>query len=255
MKILSRLLLLLLLCLSPKIFSQETPSETIEPIATDRPDQTETPSIVPKGMFQMENGFSYEKIDENESEIVSPTILFKYGVNENFELRLITEYVINTSGDEKVSGVNPVLVGFKAKLLEEKGIIPKTSFIAHMLIPELASKDFKADYYAAEFRFTMQHTLSDKVSLSYNLGAEWDGFTPDATFIYTLTTGLSVTEKLGAYIELYGFAPQNDKADHRFDGGITYLISNNVMIDASGGFGITENAPEYFASLGFSFRI
>ncbi|MEO5905559.1 MAG: hypothetical protein ABIQ11_02450, partial [Saprospiraceae bacterium] len=30
----------------------------ISPIATDRPDQTETPSLVPKGYFQMENGFS-----------------------------------------------------------------------------------------------------------------------------------------------------------------------------------------------------
>ena len=37
-------------------YSQET-----EPIQTDRPDQTETPAIVPKEMFQVETGFSFQK--------------------------------------------------------------------------------------------------------------------------------------------------------------------------------------------------
>ena len=148
-----------------------------------------------------------------------------------------------------------MLVGFKARISEENGIVPKTSFIGHMSIPKLASKDFKADFYAPEFRFVMQHTLSPAVSFSYNLGAEWDGFTPEPTFIYTVATGFALTEKLGAFLELYGFAPQEDKSDHRFDGGITYLISNNFMIDFSAGAGITENAPDYFAAVGFSFRL
>ncbi len=106
-----------------------------------------------------------------------------------------------------------------------------------------------------EFRFVMQHSLTEKVSLSYNLGAEWDGFTPEPTFIYTLATGFGLTEKLGAFVELYGFAPQEDKSDHRFDGGLTYLVSHDFMVDVSGGAGITENAPDYFAAVGFSFRL
>jgi hypothetical protein len=101
----------------------------------------------------------------------------------------------------------------------------------------------------------MQHTLSEKMSLSYNLGAEWDGFSAEPTFLYTLTTGYSITEKLGSYIELFGFAPQNNKANHSFDGGITYLINNNFMLDLSSGFGITKNAPDYYVAVGFSFRI
>jgi hypothetical protein len=238
------------------IFSQETKeSNLLEPIAADRPDQTETPYIVPKGMFQMENGFSYEKTNDEESAVVSPTILFKYGINENIEIRLITEYSSTTSDDNKISGFHPILVGTKIKVCEEKGILPKTSFIGHLLVPDFASEELKAEYYAAEFRFTMQHTLSDKISLSYNLGAEWDGMFPDATFVYTLTSGYSITDKFGSFIELFGFAPQNDRASHNFDGGLTYLISNDFMIDTSAGFGITDNAPEYFISVGFSFRI
>lgn len=226
-----------------------------EPIQTDRPDQTETPALVPKGMFQMENGFLYQKENDDENGLVTPTVLAKYGVNENFELRLIIEYNTIESGDQKTSGFNPILIGTKIKMCEEKGIVPKTSFIGHLLIPKLASEDFKADYYATEFRFVMQHTLAEKLSLSYNLGAEWDGITPDATFIYTLATGFTFTDKFGGYAELFGFAPQNDTANHSFDGGFTYLLSNDMMADISAGVGLTENAPDYFISCGFSFRI
>jgi hypothetical protein len=230
-------------------------AQDIEPIQADRPDQTETPALVPKGMFQVEAGFTFQKNDEFSNNNTLPTVLWKYGVNENFELRLITEYVYEKVFDEKQDGLLPVYIGFKAKLAEEKGIVPKTSIIAHIGLPSAATAKYKNEFYAPEFRFVMQHTLSEKMSLSYNLGAEWDGFSAEPTFLYTLTTGYSITEKLGSYIELFGFAPQNNKANHSFDGGITYLINNNFMLDLSSGFGITKNAPDYYVAVGFSFRI
>ncbi|RZJ68453.1 MAG: transporter [Flavobacterium sp.] len=226
-----------------------------DPIATDRPDQTETPAIVPTGMFQAEIGFAFEKGNAGEETFVHPTALWKYGVNENFELRIITEFSSLNAPDKKITGLSPVLFGFKAKLLEEKGFIPKTSIIAHLQVPDLASKELKAEYYAALFRFTMQHTLSEHISLGYNLGAEWNGMTPNATFIYTLTTGFGLTEKLGCYVEVFGFAPEDETAYHSADGGFTYLVSDDFMLDASAGFGITEEAPDYYVSLGFSFRL
>ncbi len=237
------------------LFTSLSYGQEKEPIATDRPDQTETPAIVPKGMFQMENGFSYEKNNSHEDGFVLPSSLLKYGLNDNFELRLILEYSTSKLDGQTISGLNPVLVGMKVKICDEKGIIPKTSLIGHVLLPNLASNDLKADHVASTFRFTMQHSLTDKISLGYNLGAEWDGITPDATFIYTLTTGFALSEKSGAYVELYGFAPEQDIAYHSFDGGFTYLLSNNFMLDVSGGFGLTEEAPDYFGALGFSFRL
>lgn len=230
-------------------------AQTIEPIQADRPDQTETPAIVPKGMFQVETGFTFQKEETNYKTKSLPTTLWKYGVNENFELRLITEFLSEEINDENFDGLSPILIGFKVKLADEKGIVPKTSFIAHIGLPNAASTRYKTDFFAPQFRFVMQHTLSDKLSLSYNLGSEWDGFSAEPTFIYTLTTGYSITKKVGSYIELFGFAPQNSKANHSFDGGITYLINNNFMLDLSSGIGITDNAPEHYIALGFSFRI
>ncbi len=237
------------------VISSILTAQEIEPIQTDRPDQTETPALVPKGMFQVENGFSFQKNDGSSNTITTPSSLWKYGVNEHFELRLITEFAIDETNNSRVSGLNPILIGCKIKIAEEKGIFPKTSFIGHISLPNAASSAFKSDFFAPEFRFVMQHTLTKKMSLSYNVGAEWDGFTPEPTFIYTLATGYSITEKWGSYIELFGFAPQQQTANHSFDGGFTYLISQNFMVDLSAGVGITQNAPDHYWALGFSFRL
>ena len=235
------------------VFSTFIYSQEIESIQADRPDQTETPAIVPEGMFQVETGFTFQKDDENSSTFSLPSTLWKYGINENFEIRLITEFIFEKIENEKINGIAPFHLGFKTKLLEEKGIIPKTSFIGHISLPNAASKEFKTEFFAPEFRFAMQHTVSEKFSLSYNLGAEWDGFSAEPTFICTLASGYSITEKLGSYIELFGFIPQNQKSNHNFDGGITYLINNNFMLDLSSGFGVTDNAPNHYFAFGFSF--
>ncbi len=228
--------------------------QTLPPIQTDRPDQTECPFITPQQYIQAENGFTYENIDNENKSIAHPSILWKYGLSKTFEFRLITEVVSEKNLNATETGLSPITVGFKVNIAQEKGILPTTSFIGHLTLPYLASKKFKSIYYAPSFRFTMQHSLSKRFSLGYNLGAEWDGETPEPTFIYTLTTGCSMTEKLGGYLELYGFAPQQSKADHRIDGGVTYLITNNAMVDVSGGFGLTDNAPKNYVALGFSYR-
>ncbi len=239
----------LLFFLSQWCLSQQT-----QPIEADRPDQTETPSIVPKRMFQVEAGFSYQKIDSNNQSINLPSALWKYGVNENFELRLITEFTIDQNNLEKQNGFTPILIGFKIKLCEEKGIIPKTSFISHTSLPNAASPKYKTNFAAPEFRFTMQHTLTENCNLGYNLGFEWDGHSSTPTYIYTFTTGFSLTHKFGSYIEIFGFAPSNESSSHNFDGGMTYLITDNFMVDLSSGIGLTDTAPKYYVALGFSFR-
>ncbi len=241
--------LFVFLMLQNHLLAQEMPS-----IQTDRPDQTECPFIVPKNYFQLENGFTYEKTNSETAQIVAPTILTRFGINNHFELRLITEYSIEDDFSNNISGINPILIGFKTRLFEEKGIIPITSFIGHIGIPKLGSKQLQTSYYAPEFRFTMQHTLSKKQSLSYNLGAEWNGESAEPTFIYTLTSGYSLTEKVGCYIEFYGFVPQIEKPDHRFDAGLTYLLNPNHQFDISGGFGLSKISPEYYVALGYSFR-
>ncbi len=232
-----------------RLYGQDLPS-----IQTDRPDQTECPFIVPKNYVQMENGLTFEHTNKLLRSFSLPTMLTKFGVNDHFELRLITEYSMLQTDGIKTSGLVPITAGFKVNIAQEKGILPTTSFIGHLTFPRLASEPFRSDFVAPSFRFTMQHSLSKTFTLGYNLGAEWDGQLPAPTYIYTLTLGRSISEKFSSYIEVYGFLPEASKGDHRFDGGISYLITPNILIDISGGFGITDNAPKHYAALGLSYR-
>ena len=228
--------------------------QSLSAIQLDRPDQTECPFITPHKYIQIENGFTYETFDQNQKTFNYPSTLWKYGVNEKFELRLITELALEKTKGITSKGLSPLTIGFKTSLFEEKGFIPKTSFIGHVTTSKIGSNEFQTNYIAPSFRFTMQHTLSEKISLAYNLGSEWNGENAEHSYIYTLTTGFSLTDKMGCYTELYGFIPTENKADHRFDCGLTYLINNDFMADISGGFGLTKNVPQNYIALGLSYR-
>jgi hypothetical protein len=238
-----------------------------ESIVTDRPDQTEAPIITPPGFFQIEVGAQSEFDNNSDIKMRSQstlynTTLWKYGVTKNFELRLITEY----AGDKyrsysglsdtafKLNVFNPVSIGSKIHLQSQKGIIPEISLITHLELPYFGSHNYKPQFIIPRFRFLFAHSLSDRFSFSYNFGGEWEDGTNEATGIYTASLGAALTDKLSCFLEAYGFIKEKGEADHRLDGGFTYLISNDVQIDCSGGIGLTQNAPDYFLSAGLSFR-
>lgn len=230
----------------------------VEKIDTDRPDQTESAATVPKNYFQTEFGFNKENSIFRNYDLVYPTALFKYGLKK-FEFRLETTY--RSSYEHLIpnpiwtNGFDPVVIGFKAALSEEKNVRPKTSFIFHIGLPTVASKTFRADHLAPAFRFTMQHSLSKSIGLGYNLGAEWDGFSSTPAWIYTFAPGFELGEKWYAYIEAFGFVQRKEPAQHNIDGGIAYYISRNVKIDMSSGFGISKASPKNYVALGLSFRV
>jgi hypothetical protein len=224
-------------------------------IETDRPDQTETPFSVGKKMFQAENGFTVTKYDDNFKGYGLVSLL-RFGLSEKFELRAeLSSENLRFINSPFSKGLLPVELGFKVNIAEEKGLLPKTSLITHFVLPKAAGKDYKATYMVPNFRFTMQHSLSKKQSLSYNIGGEWGaddgGFTP----LYTLATGYDITGKLYGYIELFGFFPQKTIAEHSFDGGLAFLVKPNLQLDISAGVGLTKTAPQNYWALGLSFRL
>ena len=231
-------------------------------MATDRPDQTECANTVPKGFFQMESGFMVKNdkiLAIKTKEIVFLTSLLKYGISDKLELRLIAENSkITSTGEyhfEEIRGINPIQIGFKANFLNANGLLPKTSLIAHAIMPKWASDEKKLMKMGYNFRFTMQHQLSEKASLGYNLGSEWDGDTRQMNFIYTLSTCRSLATKVGVYVEVYGEFSKINPAKLSFDGGFTFPLRDNFMLDISASKGLTASSANNYLSLGLSFRL
>jgi hypothetical protein len=102
-------------------------------LVTDRPDQTESSSVVPKGSLQIETGLVFENDNfkiGNKTEIKTnslnlATTLVRYGIYKYFELRLGGQYTIEKTeiikNTTELSGINGLDLGTKIFLREENG--------------------------------------------------------------------------------------------------------------------------------------
>lgn len=242
-----------------QVLAQEETPEMI----TDRPDATESPTPVPKGFLQLETGAYYNSFEENtiKTETVGyNTSLFRYGLLDNFELRLgvnfeETRFSINdVESDDVASGFSPLLFGFKIAVLEEKGWVPEIGILGHLYLPFTSGEDYKPETTGADFRFSFAHILSEKSSIGYNLGAQWGNDSRELAYVYTLSYGYSVSKKIGVYAEVYGDLPENSQANHFWDAGLTYSIKPNIQLDATIGKSITEG-QDLLLSTGVSVRL
>lgn len=243
--------------------AQDDNNTSLGALITDRPDATESPTVIPKGYLQVETGSFFESFDKNSFKTESftfNTTLLRIGLLNNLELRVgwdFTEISTSLNGNKLsnvASGLNPLLFGFKSGIAKEKGAFPEIGILGHIYLPFTASRDFKPETTGVDFRFSFAHTLSESSSLSYNLGAAWGDDSSEASYVYTIAYGQSISDKLGAYVELYGDMPENSSSNHFWDAGLTYLLSDSVQLDATIGSSITEG-QDLLLSAGISFRL
>ena len=241
--------IILLLLIGTRLAAQDK-------IECDRPDQTETPAIVPAGYFQMESGFYYEQESKSERRIVYPASLLKYGLGNVAEFRLEIENSsgLPASGETGTHGMHPIAFGAKVKICPQKKWIPQTPVIVMGSVPVLATKNRKELYPSPEIRFTFQHVIK-RFYVAYNLGALWSSDEFRTTGLYTFTGGYTITDDLSCYVELYGFIPHQARSDNRVAAGLGFTPRNNVMLDVSAGVSIDSKVPRWWTGLGISFRL
>lgn len=256
-------LCLIILSLTPVLNLEAQESEPLEPLITDRPDMTESPTAVPKGFLQVETGSFYESYEENDikyEDLTYNTTLLRYGLIDNLELRIgcnFREGSTSIGGNQLenvTSGIDPLLLGIKTTITEDKGAFPEIGLLGHLYLPFTASTDYRPETTGADFRFSFAHTFSETSSLAYNLGAAWGNDSAEIAYVYTISFGQAITAKLGAYVEIYGDFPEDSSANHLWDAGLTYLINHNVQLDATVGTSITDG-QDLLLSAGVSFRI
>ena len=254
---------LLFLGLITLLNAQAQESTTKPDLITDRPDATESPTVVPKGSLQVETGAFYTSFEDGgvqEEVFTYNTALLRYGLLDRLELRLgwnLEESRLSTpidTLDTSVSSLSPLLFGVKVAIVEENGWLPEIGLIGHIFLPFTVREELRPEFTSSDFRFAFNHTLSEKSGIAYNLGAQWGDDSPEIAYIYTLAYGYAITDKLGAYVELYGDLPEDNSANHFWDAGLTYAIAPLVQLDATIGQSITAGQG-ILLSAGISFRI
>jgi hypothetical protein len=128
----------------------------------------------------------------------------------------------------------------------------------------VGASEFTTDKADPSFRLSLAHALSERVSLGYNFGLEWEsiqvesgGETTLSRAIYTVATGFSLSERWGAFFEVFGDAggSAGGGPKHLVDGGLTYLLRDNLQFDIAAGAGLNDRAEDWFLGAGLSVRL
>jgi Putative MetA-pathway of phenol degradation len=179
---------------------------------------------------------------------------WKVGVNDRFELRMITEPELLFGGGTNFA-LAPLKFGFKSRLIDGDGLLPNVSFIGHLAVPHLSTDNSRASNYNPDFRFTLDNSLSKKMSIGYNIGMRWDDGNPDPIFQYTCALGYELGKKWKCYVELYGDKAQNGAFELATSAGIYYYLKPNIMFDFTPSVGLVNSNLKHYFGLGFSFLI
>ena len=235
----------LLLCMTSMVVSSQQ-------IITDRPDQTESSSVVPFKSLQIEAGALFQRSNGLQTNAY-PSILWRYGVTKNFELRLLTQFesnkIINTS--LKNSGLSDLQIGAKVQLYKKANTATEVAFLSHMILPT-AKNSLTNDKIGFINKLAISHSFSDRIGLGYNIGYDYFG-AGKGNLTYSIAVGFSLSKTISFYVEPYGEFSEFDNHFSNFDTGITYSVHDKLQLDISYGTGL-NHSMKYF-STGFSWRI
>ena len=227
-------------------------------IETDRPDQSTTPTLVPPNYIQVEIGFNKENNKQGDYVLTHPTTLLKYSGNNWLEWRLETN--IQSFHQKEINAAepntlfDPLIIGTKISLWEDKGIRPKTALLLNLSLPFLGKKEFRPNHIDPSFLLAMQNDLSPNISLTYNAGATWDGNASATVYFYSISPGFDLGKDWSVYVENFASFTKGALPDFNVDGGIAYLVNDNVRLDVSGGLGLSSNSLKNYVAVGIAYR-
>ena len=228
----------------------------IGPIVTDRPDVTESPEIVPMGMYQFELGYQFEKTPGSESHSFGE-LMIRIPLVKIVEVRAgLNSFVFLNERDREKNGLQDVSLGLKIKFLEKDHL--NLALLASSSIPT-GNDEFGEKKLQPVFILAASNPITNNFGIGLNLGinSSIDSGERFTQTTFSIASGYSLFEKTGLYIEYFGKYPNSkDGSNSNFvNGGMTFLINNNFQLDARFGKGLNGIDLEYFTGIGTSFRL
>lgn len=235
-----------------------------EPIVTDRPDFTEASSTVGWGVNQIELGYTYSYSNDTVDQSIQhtfPEALNRRGILANWlELRLANGYISDKLNGDDTTGRQDLQVGFKIGLTPQQGWLPETALITQLVVPT-GDDDVSDDSYLPGANLIYAWEINDYFSLAgssqvnQSIDAVDDKF---SEFAQSVSVGMTLTEHWGGYAEWFAILVPSGTAgvadQQFFNGGFTFLVTNDILWDIRAGAGLNENSDQYFVGTGVSIR-
>ena len=222
-------------------------------LVTDRPDQTESASVVGKGVLQIESGAVLGFTGDNliaTRQILAPTSLFRFGITESIEVRILNQFETLKTPFQTIEGIGDLEVGAKIQLYKRDDCSNEVAFLSHVILPS-GTKALSNELFGTLNRLAISHEITENIGVGYNVGYNYFG-SGKGDFLYSLALGFAVTDKTSLFIESYGDLIEFNDLMANFDAGITYLLNPNLQLDFA--FGTGMNHSMNFITAGISWR-
>lgn len=214
-------------------------------LVTDRPDQTESSVVVPSGFLQVESGLFYEisgTEDVRLYTILYPTTLFRLGISERIELRMLNQLertkLSSTFIENITQGISDLEVGFKIALAGNSETRFSAAFLSHLIMPT-GTGEISTDSYQSVNKLALGLSLTDNISTGLNIGYQFREES-EGLLLYSLVAGISINDRISLFTELYGSSGGEDGFILDYNNGFTYLIKHNLQLDLAFGTGLTR---------------
>jgi hypothetical protein len=243
-------------------------SETEDEIETDRDSFTPSTGVVGRGRLVLESAYSFIDNREVPETHSLPELVVRYGIGENIELRFGYNYEVGGAGNP-ISGNIPddtedsselereanILFGTKVWLTEQDNFLPRSSMIVQGFTPvrgESTDTQLSATYV---FGWQLNSHWQWDSAIRYGTGSfEEDRF---STWSPSTVIKIPIGESWKVHAEYFSVATAGratDSTQHFFSPGAHYLITPNLEIGLRVGWGLNEQAPNFFSNVGGGIR-
>ena len=247
-----------------------TPPAQMRDFSTDRPDVTESAYTLDAGHFQVEMSLiEYVRDDEAgerfEQFVVAPSNL-KVGLLNNLDLQFVIEPYIHQrlradGQSDRADAFGATQIRAKLNLLgNDEGNIA-LAVMPFVQFPTADDEVGGVDDIEGGLIVPLAISLPDEWSLGMMAeidalrNADDDGY--GAAFVHTVTLGHPIAGELAGFIEYVGVASHDLGIGYaaQAGGGLTYALEENIQLDSAIYFGLSDDADDFTALVGLSFRM
>ena len=246
---------LMLLLASAVACAQSARADCTGDLGPDRPGFSTGINVLSPDCQELELGFQDTR-DEAPSmrAITSPLLLYRVGVGQRWELRAAWDGLswTDTAGNHQ-RAANDDSLGIKYRLFD--GSPWAFSLLGTVSLPT-GSRSLSSKGYDPALGLLWNRALDDKDSLSGTVQAASlsDGDQRIAETSIAIDFSRAFDSRWGGFIELYAAKDAGSPVANTFDGGITYLIGNNLQLDFNAGIGLNAAADDRFFGAGAAWR-
>lgn len=224
-------------------------------ISADRPGFASGPVPLASGIMQIEAGYQYTSDGSTDVHNL-PQLIFRAGVADNLEfLAAWAGYSEIDFPGGSVDGISDLSVGLRTRLAPDRSAPTTFGLFGGLSLP-VGDRALSSDAVDPTLGLFWTHESANQPTLfgTALLSSATVGNDRRLTGGVSVGAGFPIDSRRGLYAEVFTLFSERTGPAHNFNGGMTYLVNDDLQLDIEGGIGLNDRAGDYFFGFGIARR-